>query len=176
MLSLTQCLIACESAPGCSVATYSPADQNCFLKGCPSKYAVTCPVCSFLVHLPLVPQCYDGIERTPIRSTPQMLQCYHIVAHLHMHRKVATYMITAAHSILMPSFLRKDSVSAVQCMTDTSVVQVAPNPNGQGDGLGNSAAPAPPIPPCTKEPWLCPTVHNPYYNYFSTSRCGRSPV
>ena len=55
VLSLTQCLIACESAPGCSVATYSPGDQNCFLKGCPSKYAVTCPVCSFLVHLSLLP-------------------------------------------------------------------------------------------------------------------------
>ncbi|CAK0739538.1 hypothetical protein CVIRNUC_001174 [Coccomyxa viridis] len=90
VLSLTQCLIACESAPGCSVATYSPGDQNCFLKGCPSQYAVTCPV--------------------------------------------------------------------------------APNLNGQGDGLGPSAAPAPPIPPCTKVPWLCPTVHNPYYNYFSNLR------
>lgn len=37
VLSLTQCLIACESAPGCSVVTYSPGDQNCFLKGCPAS-------------------------------------------------------------------------------------------------------------------------------------------
>ena len=59
-------------------------------------------------------------------------------------------------------------------MTDIFVVQVAPNLNGQGDGLGPSAAPAPPIPPCTKVPWLCPTVHNPYYNYFSNLRCGQS--
>ena len=44
VLSLTQCLIACESAPGCSVVTYSPGDQNCFLKGCPSIYTVDCPV------------------------------------------------------------------------------------------------------------------------------------
>ena len=44
ILSLTQCLIACESAPGCSVVTYSPGDQNCFLKGCPSEYTVDCPV------------------------------------------------------------------------------------------------------------------------------------
>ncbi|EIE27597.1 glycoside hydrolase [Coccomyxa subellipsoidea C-169] len=44
ILSLTQCLIACESAPGCSAVVYSPDDQNCFLKGCPSEYAVSCPV------------------------------------------------------------------------------------------------------------------------------------
>ena len=44
ILSLTQCLLACESAPGCSAVVYSPGDQNCFLKGCPSEYAVTCPV------------------------------------------------------------------------------------------------------------------------------------
>ena len=99
-----------------------------------------------------------------------MLQCYQIVAHAHMPRKVATYMITAA----CPAFF-VDSVAFVHCMTDIFVMQVAPNPNGQGDGLGPSAAPAPPIPPCTKEPWLCPTVHNPYYNYFNTLRCGRSP-
>ncbi|KAK9917687.1 hypothetical protein WJX75_007185 [Coccomyxa subellipsoidea] len=43
ILSLTQCLLACESAPGCSAVVYSPGDQNCFLKGCPSEYAVTCP-------------------------------------------------------------------------------------------------------------------------------------
>jgi hypothetical protein len=41
--SLLQCLIACETAPGCSAVAYSPGDQNCFLKGCPSRYAVTCP-------------------------------------------------------------------------------------------------------------------------------------
>ena len=44
VLSLTQCFIACESAPGCSVVTYSPGDQNCFLKGCPSEYTADCPV------------------------------------------------------------------------------------------------------------------------------------
>ncbi|CAL8463534.1 g3068 [Coccomyxa elongata] len=44
ILSLTQCLIACESAPGCSAVVYSPDDQNCFLKGCPSEYAVSCPM------------------------------------------------------------------------------------------------------------------------------------
>ena len=42
--SLTQCLLACETAPGCSAVAYSPGDQNCFLKGCPSRYAVDCPV------------------------------------------------------------------------------------------------------------------------------------
>ena len=42
--SLTQCLIACETAPGCSAVAYSPGDRNCFLKGCPSQYAITCPV------------------------------------------------------------------------------------------------------------------------------------
>ena len=102
------------------------------------------------------------------------LQCHHIVVHTHMPGKVTTGMIAAAHGPLLPNCLRKDSVASVHCMTDTFVVQVAPNPNGQGDGLGPSAAPAPPIPPCTKEPWLCPTVHNPYYNYFSNLRCGRS--
>ena len=42
---------------------------------------------------------------------------------------------------------------------------------GHGDFLGPSGAPAPPVPPCKKVPWACPTVHNPYYNYFSKTRC-----
>ena len=42
--TLTQCLIACESAPGCSAVTYLPAMRNCFLKGCPSRFTVSCPV------------------------------------------------------------------------------------------------------------------------------------
>ena len=77
---------------------------------------------------------------------------------------------------MLLNFVQKDSVAFVHCTTDILVMQVAPNPNGQGDGLGPSAAPAPPIPPCTKEPWLCPTVHNPYYNYFSNLRCGRNSI
>ena len=88
-----------------------------------------------------------------------------------MPSKIATYMIAAAHGTMLPNFVHKDMVASVHRMTDIFVVQVAPN--GQGDGLGPSAAPAPPIPPCTKEPWLCPTVHNPYYNYFSNLRCAQ---
>ena len=42
--TLTQCLIACEAAPGCSAVTYLPAMRNCFLKGCPSRFTVSCPV------------------------------------------------------------------------------------------------------------------------------------
>ena len=42
--ALTQCLIACEAAPGCSAVTYLPAMRNCFLKGCPSRFTVSCPV------------------------------------------------------------------------------------------------------------------------------------
>ncbi len=42
--TLTQCLVACESAPGCSAVTYLPAMRNCFLKGCPSRFTVSCPV------------------------------------------------------------------------------------------------------------------------------------
>ncbi|KAK9837439.1 hypothetical protein WJX81_002398 [Elliptochloris bilobata] len=41
--TLTQCLIACESAPGCSAVTYLPTMRNCFLKGCPSRFTVSCP-------------------------------------------------------------------------------------------------------------------------------------
>ena len=42
--TLAQCLIACESAPGCSAVTYLPVMRNCFLKGCPSRFTVSCPV------------------------------------------------------------------------------------------------------------------------------------
>ena len=44
VLSLTQCLIACESAPGRSLVAFRPGDQNSFLKVCPSIYTVDCPV------------------------------------------------------------------------------------------------------------------------------------
>ncbi|KAK9812428.1 hypothetical protein WJX73_010063 [Symbiochloris irregularis] len=40
--TLEDCLIACESAPGCSSVTFSASAQNCFLKGCPSNNTVTC--------------------------------------------------------------------------------------------------------------------------------------
>lgn len=42
--SLMECLIACESAPGCSIAVFSPDSLQCLLKGCPSKHTVACPV------------------------------------------------------------------------------------------------------------------------------------
>lgn len=51
--TLEQCLIACESAPGCSSVTYSEGAQNCFLKGCPSNSTATCsvsPPCSLTQH------------------------------------------------------------------------------------------------------------------------------
>ncbi len=60
MDTLTQCLVACESAPGCSAVTYLPAMRNCFLKGCPSRYTVSCPVraptCRGRLRLWLSPQ------------------------------------------------------------------------------------------------------------------------
>ena len=57
-------------------------------------------------------------------------------------------------------------------MSAVSYMQELPTQVGsQGDFLGPSGAPAPPIPPCTKVPWACPTIHNPYYNYFSKTRC-----
>ena len=51
-------------------------------------------------------------------------------------------------------------------------MQELPKQTGsQGDYLGPTSAPAPPVPPCTEVPWACPTIQNPYYNYFSKTRC-----
>eukprot|EP00891_Asterochloris_glomerata_P005372 jgi/Astpho2/5372/fgenesh1_pg.00075_%23_44_t len=41
--SVQQCMIACETAPGCTNIAFSPDSQLCFLKGCPGNYAVRCP-------------------------------------------------------------------------------------------------------------------------------------
>ena len=50
--SALQCLLACESAPGCSAVTYSPLSQECFLKGCPSRFTLRCPVRSWVNKTP----------------------------------------------------------------------------------------------------------------------------
>ncbi|DBB02500.1 hypothetical protein WJX82_002641 [Trebouxia sp. C0006] len=41
--SPNSCMVACETAPGCSAFAYSPQGMSCFLKGCPSNYTVQCP-------------------------------------------------------------------------------------------------------------------------------------
>ena len=45
--SPNSCMVACETAPGCSAFAYSPQGMSCFLKGCPSNYTVQCPVSNF---------------------------------------------------------------------------------------------------------------------------------
>ncbi|KAK9815739.1 hypothetical protein WJX72_008765 [[Myrmecia] bisecta] len=41
--TLTQCEIACETAPGCNSIVYSATARQCFLKGCPGEYSTNCP-------------------------------------------------------------------------------------------------------------------------------------
>ena len=47
--SPNSCMVACETAPGCSAFAYSPQGMSCFLKGCPSNYSVQCPVSTFFL-------------------------------------------------------------------------------------------------------------------------------
>ena len=48
--SLEGCMVACESAPGCSALAWAPQDRACFLKGCPSNHTVQCPVSLHCCH------------------------------------------------------------------------------------------------------------------------------
>lgn len=65
--SVDSCMVACETAPGCSAFAYSPQDKACFLKGCPSNYTVQCPVST--LHMP------SG--KTSLSSKKLLLKCHY---------------------------------------------------------------------------------------------------
>ena len=68
----------CEMTPGCSVAVYSADTQQCLPKGCPNKYAVSCPVSPPRILPHTSPSCLG--QRAGEQQIQDRPHCYAMLA------------------------------------------------------------------------------------------------